>query len=173
MFYNLRKDIPYKFKLQLFNAYVYSRVSYGNHCYGAANKTVVKPVQIVCNKLLKVFLMKHRKYFTNLLFKGCNLLKMNDLNKFLAAKIVHRSVYPTDNTPEQLRNYFVLNVNVHDRDVRDKLLVRLPDIKSAFGEKCLHWFGAYYWNRIDARIRNIKDIKIFKKELKTSILNSY
>ena len=173
LFYNLRKDIPYKFKLQLFNSYVYSRVTYGLHCYGAANITDVKPVQIVCNKLLKVFLMKDRRYPTNVLFKECNLLKINDMTKFLAAKIVHRSVYTNDNTPEQLSEYFVMNVNVHNRNVRDKLLVRLPVVRTVFGQTCLHWYGAFYWNRIDLHLRETSDIKIFKKELKSSILRSY
>ena len=162
-----------KFKLQLFNSYVYSRVSYGLHCYGAANKTVIKPIQIICNKLLKVFLIKDRRYSTNLLFKECNLLKLNDLTNFLAAKIVHRSVYPNENTPKQLCNYFVRNVHVHNREIRDKLLIRLPVVKSVFGQTCLHWYGASYWNKVDEHIRKLSDIKVFKKELKVSIINSY
>ena len=173
LFYNLRKTIPYKFKLQLFNAYVYSRVSYGLHCYGAASHVVLNPIHVVCNKLLKLFLLKDRRFPTNQLYKSCNLLKVSDLTKFIASKIIHRSIYPNENTPVCLRNYFTLNVEVHDRDVRDKLIVRLPSVKSAFGQTCLHWYGAYFWNRISENIRNIYDIKLFKKELKSFILESY
>ena len=173
LFYNLRKVIPYKFKLQLFNSYVYSRVSYGLHCYGAACKTVLNPVHVVCNKLLKLFLFKNRRFPTNELYKSCNLLQLNDLTKFIACKLIHRSVYPDANTPVQLINHFVLNANVHDRDVRDKLLIRLPFAKSALGQTSVHWYGSFYWNRINNDIRCIVDKKSFKKQLKLSILKSY
>ena len=144
LFYNLRKCIPYKFKLQLFNAYVYSRVSYGLHCYGGAHKTLLNPVHVICNKLLKVFLMKDRRFPTNELYKSCNLLQLKDLTNFLAAKFVHKSIYPVVDTPNQLRRYFKLNVEIHDRNVRDKLLVRLPNVKTVFGQSCVHWYGAYF-----------------------------
>ena len=173
LFYNLRKVIPYKFKLQLFNAYVYSRVTYGLHCYGGAHKTLLESVHVICNKLLKVFLMKDRRFPTNKLYNSCNLLQLKDMTNFLASKLVHRSIYPVKDTPVQLKNYFTLNIEIHDRDVRDKLLVRLPYVKTVFGQSCIHWYGAYYWNRIEENIRKIHDIKLFKKELKTSILNSY
>ena len=54
LFYNLRKVLPQKFKLQLFSSYVYSRVSYGLHCYGVARDCIVNPVKVICNKLLKI-----------------------------------------------------------------------------------------------------------------------
>ena len=60
-----------------------------------------------------------------------------------------------------------------NRNVRDKLLVRLPVVRTVFGQTCLHWYGAFYWNRIDLHLRETSDIKIFKKELKSSILRSY
>ena len=173
LFYNLRKVIPYKFKLQLFNAYVYSKVSYGLHCYGAANNNVLNPVQVVCNKLLKLFLIKPRRFPTNSLYKGCGMLKLQDLTKFLASKLVHKSVYPNVHTPDQLITYFTLNSEMHNRNVRDKLLIRLPAVKSIFGQSCIHWFGAHFWNRIDMSIRLMYDFKTFKKELKLSILNDY
>ena len=117
--------------------------------------------------------MKDRRFPTYKLYNSCNLLQLKDMTNFLASKLVHRSIYPVKDTPVQLKNYFTLNIEIHDRDVRDKLLVRLPYVKTVFGQSCIHWYGAYYWNRIEENIRKIHDIKLFKKELKTSILNSY
>ena len=173
LFYNLRKVIPYKFKLQLFNSYVYSRVSYGLHCYGAACDNVVRPIHVVCNKLLKLLLLKDRRFPTNALYFGCNLLQVKDLARFIACKLIHKSIYPDCNTPVQLRNYFLLNTDIHDRDVRDKLRIRLPFARSALGQTSVNWYGSFYWNRITLGIRMLFDIKLFKKELKLSILDSY
>ena len=148
-------------------------MSYGLHCYGAACDNVVRPIHVVCNKLLKLLLLKDRRFPTNALYFGCNLLQVKDLTRFVACKLIHKSIYPDYNTPVQLRNYFLLNTDIHDRDVRDKLRIRLPFARSALGQTSVNWYGSYYWNRINSEIRMLNDIKLFKKELKLSILNSY
>ena len=51
------------------------------------------------------------------------------MTNFQATKFVHRSIYPNAYTPEQLSYYFKLNIDYHDRDVRDKLKIRLPVVK--------------------------------------------
>ena len=172
-FYHLRKVIPYKFKLQLFHAYVFSKIMYGLHCYGAACSTVIEPVQIVCNKLLKILLIKERRFPTNVLYKECKMLKIPDLTNYLATKFVHRSIYPNVYTPQQLMYYFKLNIELHNRDLRDKLKIRLPIVKSALGGTCLHWYGSFYWNNLDIELRNISDLDMFKKLLKQHILSTY
>ena len=117
--------------------------------------------------------MKDRRFPTDELYKSCNLLQLKDLTNFKAAKFVHRSIYPSIDTPVQLRNYFTLNVEIHDRNVRDKLLVRLPRVKTVFGQSSVHWYGAFFWNRLDEGLRTNHDSKQFKKELKLYILSSY
>ena len=107
------------------------------------------------------------------LLKDRGLLQVNDLTRFIACKIIRKSIYSDINTPAQLRNFFQLNVNIHDRDVRDKLLIRLPFARSALGQTSVKWYGSFYWNRISLDIRMLYDFKVFKKELKLSILNSY
>ena len=159
--------------MQLFNSYVYSRISYGLHCYGAACDTVINPIRVVCNKLLKLFLIKDRRFPTNNLYKDCNILQIKDLRNFIACKLIHRSVYPDKNTPVQLLNHFTLNVNVHDRNLRDKLLIRMPFARSALGQTSVSWYGALYWNRINIGLRSINDVKLFKRALKNFILDSY
>ena len=173
LFYNLRKTIPYKFKLQLFNAYVYSRISYGIHCYGVARDVILNPVQVICNKLLKLLLLKDRRFHTCTLYKETNLLQLKDLTKYVASKIVHMSVYPEAKTPTQLRNHFIVNSCLHKKNVRDKLLIKVPVAKNAIGESSVRWYGASYWNKIDLSIRKLTNVKLFKKHLKICMLKMY
>ena len=143
------------------------------YCYGAACDNVINPIRVVCNKLLKLLLIKNRRFPTNQLYKGCNLLQIQDLKNFIACKLIHRSVYPDKNTPIQLLTHFTLNVNVHERNVRDKLLIRMPFARSALGQTSVSCYGALYWNRINIGLRSINDVKLFKKALKKFILDSY
>ena len=173
LFYNLRKVIPYRFKLQLFNAYVYSRISYGIHCYGVARDVVLNPVQVICNKLLKLLLLKDRRFPTCKLYKESKLLQLKDLTKYVASKLVHMSVYPEEKTPLQLRNHYILNSCSHKKNVRDKLLIRVPVTRNVIGGSSVRRYGASYWNKIDLNIRKLSNVKLSKKHLKLSMLNMY
>ena len=165
--------LPVKFKLQLFHSYVYSKIAYGLHCYGATHKTSINSVQVVCNKLLKILMTKDRRYPTNKLYKECKMLKIDDFRKFLAVRFVHRSVYPNHDTPEQLKNYFNLNSNVTNRDLRDNLKIRVPLVRSALGQSCIHWYGGHFWNSLDIDIRSECDLCPFKNKVKKYIMNNY
>ena len=119
-------------------------------------------------------MLKDRRYPTNTLYKECNMLKIRDFRNFLAVRFVHRSVYPDENTPEQLQNYFTLNVNVHNREhMRDNLKIRVPFFRSALGQTCIHWYGGNFWNSLDIAIRNECNLCLFKKEVRNHILDSY
>ena len=95
------------------------------------------------------------------------------MTNFQATKFVHRSIYPNAYTPEQLSYYFKLNIDYHDRDVRDKLEIRSPVVKSVSGETCLPWYGGFHWNNLDIELRKMNDFEMFKKSLKEFILTQY
>ena len=173
IFYQLRNAVPSKMKLQLFHAYIYSRVCYGLHCYGFMHKSNMKKLQIICNKLLKILLKKDRLYPTNMLYKECKLLKVEDMHKFLILQFVHKSIYITMNTPESCKGYFTLNTNAHGINVRDNRLVKIPLVKTTMGATGVYWFGASLWNKLPYHIRNEHDIVKFKKNLKAHILSKY
>ena len=76
------------------------------------------------------------------------MLKIIDFRNFPAVRFVHRSIYPNGYTPEQLNNYFKLNANVHNRELRDNLKIRVPLLRSALGQSCIHWYGRHFWNSL-------------------------
>ena len=118
-------------------------------------------------------MLKDRRYPTNTLYKEFNMLKIDDFRNFLAVRFVHRSVYPNEFTPEQLKKYFKLSVNVHNRVLRDNLKIRVPLLRSALGQTCINWYGGNFWNSLDIDIRSECNLCIFKKEVKKHIINNY
>ena len=159
--------------MQLFLAYVYSKIVYGLHCYGTAHKNVLNLLHVICNKLLKILFFRDYTFPTDLLYKECKILKIEDMTKFLAIKFVHRYVYPDMYTPEQLKYYYTLNIDIHDVNVRNKLKVRLPGVNTVLGETCLHWYGGHYWNSLDKEIVEERDLSKFKYKLKDFFLSRY
>ena len=101
----------------------------------------------------------NRRFPTNELFKSCKLLKINNLANFLATKFVYRSIYPNAYTHEQLSYYFKLNIDYHDRDVRDKLKIRLPVVKSVLIRG--NMFSLVWWILLEQFRYRIKKNKRF------------
>ena len=54
IFYKIRDCIPEETRLQLYNAIVSSRISYGIEIYGMAKPSIIRPLQIMQNRILKI-----------------------------------------------------------------------------------------------------------------------
>ena len=67
----------------------------------------------------------------------------------------------------------MLNVDIHNRELRDKLKIRVPLLRSALGQTCIHWYGGNYWNNLDLSIRSESDLCAFKKLLRNYVINTY
>ena len=173
LFYQLRNAIPSKMKMQIFHAYVYSKISYGLHCYWFMNKVTKKKTQVICNKLLKTLMKKDMDYSTNKLYKEYKLLQLDDMHKFLILQFVHKSMYVTENTPEHFKAYYTQNVTTHNVNVRDNLLVKIPRTKTEMGTKCIYWYGATLWNKLPYKIRSQNELLEFKRDLKEYMLSKY
>ena len=62
IFNRLKNHIPKHLKRQVLFSYIYSRVSYGIEVYGCCSQTLLGKLQVVCNKLVKIFCNKDRLY---------------------------------------------------------------------------------------------------------------
>ena len=160
-------------KLPFFQSYVYSKVSYGLHCYGFANKTDIQKIQVICNKLLRLLLKKDSTYSTNSLFKENRLLKIDDLHQFIILQYVHKSFYSNDNTAECLKTKFRRRANLVTYNLRDDRLIDHPLARSVSESKGCFWYGASIWNKLPIDIRREYDLIKFKTKLKEYFLSKY
>ena len=55
---------------------IYSRLMYGISLYGTADKNIIKPLQIIQNKLLRVLTKKEYTYSTDKLHKDLDILEV-------------------------------------------------------------------------------------------------
>ena len=88
----IRHYIPNKCKKQLYYAYVYSKISYGLEIYGNASRALMKKIQVLQNKSLKILYKKDWYMNTNILHIELQVLKVDDIVKLYILKYVHRCV---------------------------------------------------------------------------------
>ena len=91
IFYHINDLLPVDIAIQIYYSFVYSRLSYAIEVYGTAQcATVLKPLQTLQNRLLKLLTKKPRRYSTYQLYLDCNLLKVKDIHMYCMGVLVYK-----------------------------------------------------------------------------------
>ena len=83
----------------------------------AADKTIIEPLQILQNKLLRVLTKKGHMYSTNKVHNDLDLLKINDIYESEVLSFVYNCV--NKNVPKALGSYFTMMGNTHNFNTRN------------------------------------------------------
>ena len=171
MFYSIRHLLNDNLKKQLYYSLVYSRILYAVEIYGACRDSLLKKVQTLQNKLLKVLFNLPPRTSTNELHTRLKLLKVKDIHNQQVLKFVYESVNKV--TILQFHKYYKSQNTVHDHNTRSpkKLYAAIP--RNRYGESTLHVTGTQLWNNLSQEIQKCKSSHIFKRAVKQKLLSSY
>ena len=90
---------------KLYNAFVYSSISYSIEVYGSCSDTPLERLQVIPNKLLKLLLRLDPYTSNNLLHSELNILKVKYL--YNASLLLFMHAYLQGDCPAAVKNYFV------------------------------------------------------------------
>ena len=118
IFYKYRTVLPAGTAKNLYFSYVYSRLTYGIELYGSSTKTVLHPLEITCNKLLRTLQNAPFRYPTKNLYINYNTLPITELFKLKLANIMHKCVHNPATIPIVIRKKLTFNKNIHNHNTR-------------------------------------------------------
>ena len=168
-FYCIRRYLNKKQVKSIYYALIYSHIKYGITVYGSANKNMIAKIQTLQNKLLKVLMGKNYRYSTNSLHNELEILKVSDIAKTNTVTFIHN--YFHDKLSKIFKNYFTVFNEVHNINTRGSTNnIIIANHKTNFGHSTMKIKGAKLWNNIDADTKKLKNVKLFRKQLKTNIL---
>ena len=125
IFNKIKHMIPKRHKMTIFNSFVHSKICYGIEIYGALNDCLCKRLQIICNKLLKIFFNKNPLYGTNQLHKELNTLQVKDVYK---ARILKFTFECLNSAPlSMFQDYYKKRSQLHNRSLRDLKNLHIPE----------------------------------------------
>ena len=169
-FYTLRNFINVEHAKAIYYATLHSRIEYAIALYGAADKTVIEPLQILQNKLLRVLTKKGPMYSTNKIHNDLDLLKINDIYESEILSFFYNCV--NKNVPKALGNYFTIMGDTHNFNTRNKkYILRDPCFKSKIGRLSVKQKGVQLWNKMDKSLKLSESSKVFRKNYKDTVLS--
>ena len=166
--------LPKKTALNMYYAFVFSKLRYAVEIYGTAKSSVLKPVQVLQNKLLKLLTGKTRYYPTKQLYHEYELFMLNDIHFYCMCQIIYK--YCNDMIPYAIstaifpeRN-LILNrpmaVSTRNRD-----LFAVSHHNTPHGRLLLNNYCYRLWQDIPPDVKSSKSLNIFQSKLKHHILN--
>ena len=169
IFYNIRRYLNCKQVEILYYSLIYSQIKYGLIIYGFTTKSNMNKLQTLQNKLLKVLTFKDRRYPTNDIHSQLKILKIEDLLYQEKLSFVHN--YINDKLPPTFQNYYTEFAMVHNIETRNKNYnFIIPHHKTNIGAATIKINGAKIWNNLDTKIKQISNIKIFRKCIKEKFI---
>ena len=145
---------------------IYPHLIYCNTVWGAVNKTTIKPIVTAQKRVIRT-IVGYKKYdHTNEAFIRLRLLKLNDVNIYFSALLVHNSINVYDN------NWFSYRQNQR-YPLRNSNLLKLPFITSHQSKSCILYHGVSVWNSLPSHLMDAPSLYSFKRLLKEFLISQY
>lgn len=160
-FYQIRDILSKKNLIILYNSLVQSVINYCIPVWGATYKSAINPLQITQNMILKIIFRKNRLFPTEQLYRESNILNIQLCYTYQCLK---RMFYDQQN--------FTQEFPLRDTRSRANLNIRIGLFtKTATQNSFLH-FGPKIFNVLPKNLKEINNIKTYKKEIKKCIQNN-
>ena len=158
--------------VSIYYALIHSYIRYGILAWGNASQTTLKPLKTMINKAVRIITFAP---FGSLnlepAYKHLKLLPLNKVFQMEVAKLAYKS--HSGLLPVSITNYFQLssaNPN-HQYSVRNRRPIRLIT-NSRIGEKSVQFNYFTIWKNLPSELKNCESFNIFKRALKTYLLES-
>ena len=122
-----------------------------------------KAMRIICNK-------NYRDH-TNELFAEKKILKLNDLFKVRISVLMYKARHML--LPPRIQLIFQFKNECDAYSLRKHSYFQLNQYRTTKKEMSLSIIGPNIWNKLPYEIRNAKNIKIFIRKYKYSLISAY
>ena len=129
-----RKYLLKESLINLYYSFTYPYMIYCNHVWGLACKTHLDFFIKLQKSVIRIIAGVHPRTHTEPLFWKINLIKCEDINKYLIGRLMFRI---HNNEMPIFRNCFTRNRDVHSHDTRQKDYFHIPPFKNKLGKSSL------------------------------------
>ena len=170
--YLTRNNLTKESMRTIYYSLVYSNIIYCNVLWGKSPVAHLKSLEVAHKKIIRTIMYRGRFDHTNNDFISLNILKLNDINKFVACCFVYKSLnllsLPEDYfhfVDDLLHGYNLRNLN--------QLKLRMPSVNSLQGKSSPSYYACEFWNSLPLEIKTKPSLYAFKRALKDLIIDSY
>jgi len=168
--YRKKYLLPMHCRRNIYYSLAYSSLIYCIEVYGAARQSVLNPLIVKCNLLLRVLQDQPRCYSVKELYNHYQTLPVNLLYKLFILKLMYRVLYCTSLLPNVVSELFKLNSNIHTHNTRSKHEFNIQANACVYS---ISFIGPSMWFKIPKVIRECSSVSIFIRKCKIYLLDEF
>ena len=155
----------------LYSTLVVSHMNYGILAWGNCNTTLIDRIFKIQKRAVRVINQAGFYSHTNPLFFKNKILKIADIHLFQLGIFMFQ--LSKDELPGIFACMFQRNNLIHTYPTRQKDSYHLPRTRTLFAQRSIAFEGPRFWNDLPHEVVQSTSLNIFKRKLKTMLLNSY
>ena len=137
-----------------------------------AKAALLKPLQVLQNRILKTVTYKHQRYPTNALHSDLGTLKVSDIHVFKMCCLIFKYVY--NNLPPVFNNIVnPCNQSHIYNNTRSNALFSVSRHNSKHGKLLLNNYCYKTWKNLPNNVKDSKTYATLKNKLKAHLIANY
>ena len=163
IFYKLKKILPVKSLIDLYHSLIYPYLIYCNILWGKASDFYLNQLIMLQKRLVRIITNSEFLAHTDPLFYNTKILKVKDIYTYLIAIKAYKN---------NIFNNF--NYGEHAHNTRNRNRFAIPNYRRLqITERSLTYSIPHVWNAIPVHIQNSRSLNIFKKHMKSHLIQQY
>jgi len=167
--YRTKQFLPLNCRKNIFYALVYSVITYCIEIYGIVNKSILQPLLVKYNRLIRLLLNKPRRTPLFELYSSFGTIPVNLLFQLFTAKLIHKCIWTSNLVPASISRLFVMRSSIHSHNTRGNNSFFMD---SNFSSKSIMFYGPSMWSKLSNELQSISSISVFLKKYKSHLLDS-
>ena len=166
--YDMRNCLTLVSRTLLYNALVYPYLNYGIVTWGNACDTHLNPLLIAQKRAIRIVGNVGYRDHTHDIFVNLNMLKLKEIHFIESVKLVYGQLQ----SERKVINFASVNQH-HNFNLRNALELRPPRTHGSKHQSFVAYDGCIKWNSLLLNIRHSQTLQIFKRKVKSHLLQSY
>ena len=166
-----RKYLPREAILSLYYSFIYPYLIYCNVVWGTALSIHQNKLRKLQKRAIRIIAGVKRRESTDPLFNKFNLLKLNEINKYMTGRFMFKVF--SHHILDIFQELFLRNCDVHSHDTRQLTThYILPKVRTEYCKRGIRFHGAKLWNKImNKEIPYDCSEAVFSISLKKALIN--
>ena len=170
LIYRIRNRVSRKCLMLIYHGLVSSRLRYGILCWGTAAKTHLNKLNVIHNRVVRNITYNHRRVSAGPIYEELNVLPLNDLLMSEQAKFIYQ--FANNLLPPIFDSYMARPTHNHNTRYVSNLNFNRIRVRTNRAQNTLQCLGPRVWSKIPLEIKQACTFSLFKKKMKTHLLQS-
>ena len=164
-----RHYLPIRTLRTVYNAMVYPYLSYCNVVWASIYPSRLDALHKVQKKIIRIITLSKYQQESRQLFISLQLLNIYELHSYQLGLFIYS--YTTGSLASAFSNYFSLNNTIRQHYTRSSGKCHMKFKRTNYGRFSIKYKGPMIWNTLPDVLKNIRSLQMFRKKLKTFVLN--